>query len=139
MDPKLLKVILEDMKTYFLMNNNENYKARLREAYDYIKAQGIVSAEQFGETEGLKIGAFTYGEMTIFDRLQDKAYESFLYDAIRIKDRYTEYAKNSTYGDQLASWGTLGSTPYREQMISSVPMVEGLTPDEQRRHWGGQG
>ena len=135
MDPILCNTILEDMKTYFLMSNNENYKARLREAYDYIKAEGITTVEEFTARKGLKVGAFTYGEITIFDRLQDKTYESFLYDAIKIKDRYTEYAENPTYGDQLASWGTLGSTPYREQMIASVPLVEGLTPEESKRKW----
>ena len=139
MDPKLLEVILEDMKTYFLMNNNENYKARLREAYDYVKAQGITTVEDFTSRQGLSVGAFTYGEITIFDRLQDNEYQAFLYEAISTKEKYKEYAGDSTYGDQLASWGKLGNTPFREQMIKDGTIVEGLTPDEQRRHWGGQG
>ena len=72
MDPELCRVILEDMKTYFLISTNENYKTRLKEAYDYVKNLGDI------EKAGKMIGAFTEGELTIFDRIQDESYKKFL-------------------------------------------------------------
>ena len=130
MDPELCRVILEDMKTYFLISTNENYKTRLKEAYDYVKNLGDI------EKAGKMIGAFTEGELTIFDRIQDESYKKFLQDALSTKERYQEAASNKQYGDQLASWGKLGETPFRKQMINNGDIVEGLKPEEQQRHFG---
>ena len=56
------------------MDKNDNYKNRLEEAYNYLKEVGVTSLEDFLNRKGLKDAAFTYDEITIFDRINDKKF-----------------------------------------------------------------
>ena len=116
MNKEFAKTVLSDVKTAYLLWENENYKNRLREAYNYLKAEGINSLEDFNNREGLKVGAFTYEEMTIFDRIDnDREYLMMLLSTFHICSELQtqKNAKNPTYGDELASWGTLNNTQSR--------------------------
>lgn len=128
------KTVQRDIKIYTLIKMNENYKSRLKEAYDYIKNVGVESSEDFTTREGLKVGAFTYDEITIFDRIKDEEYLKFLEDVLYALKEGIEYSKNEKLGDELASWGTLGDTPYREDLIKKGMIIEGLTSDERKKH-----
>lgn len=136
MDAKFLNYIARDFTTYTILTKNQNYKDRLLEAYNYIKAEGVTSVEDFTTRKGLKVGAFEYDEITIFDRLSDKEYEKLLNDTLSQFEIRKDYLTTPDIGDQLASWGTLGNTPYRESFIRKGLIVEGLTPEEQQRHFG---
>lgn len=108
MDKGMVRTVLSDIKTAYLVYNNPNYSERLREAYDYIKAQGITSLKDFESREGLSIGAFTYDEITIFDRIDnDNEYLNMLLMAFSGMAEYNARAGNPTYGDELARWGNL--------------------------------
>ena len=47
MNKEIARTILSDVKAAYFLWKNENYKKRLREAYDYIKAEGVNSLEEF--------------------------------------------------------------------------------------------
>ena len=131
MEIKDVKCVINDIRTIYILYNNENYRNRLQEAYDYIKSERIESIDDFTKREGLKIGAFTYDEITIFDRLKNKEYEQVMRTAFSTVNNLTkENAIDSTYGDKLASWGTLGYTPYRQKLIDEGLIISGLTPEE---------
>lgn len=137
MEVKEAETIVSDLETYTVMVQNENYSERLKEAYDYIKSVGVKDLEDFRTREGLLVGAFTYDEITIFDRLQDENYRSVI---ARASSKLTgqslqDKINNPNLGDNLASWGKLGYTPNREKLISEGMIVEGLTPEEQARHF----
>ena len=133
----MLDRFIQDVKTYNILIRNENYKARLLEAYNYLKNEGVKSVEDFTTREGLLVGAFTYDEITIFDRVADREYAKKLtesYDTIS-KD-VQAYVNNPRIGDELASWGRLGETPDRAKLIAEGYILEGLTEEEAHRHFG---
>ena len=133
----MLDRFIQDVKTYNVMIRNENYKARLVEAYNYLRQEGIRSLEDFNSRDDLLVGAFTYEEMTIFDRLGDGEYAKKLITAYDVITEQTQaYIKNPNIGDELASWGRLGETPNRENLISQGFILEGLTEDGAKRHFG---
>lgn len=135
MEKNELETLLIDIRTYEIMTHNENYYNRLKEAYLYLKSEGILNYEDFSNRKGLKIGAFTYFEMTIFDRLKNEEYKKIVSSAwSKITNHTQEYIKDSTIGDQLASWGTLGKTPYREEMIQNGTIIYGLTEEEKNKY-----
>ena len=126
-----------DKVTFFGLKNNENYALRLNEAYNYIKSFGISSYADFEKKEGLKIGAFTYEEITIFDRIADPKYRDSLMGPVDENDpRVMALKGNPNYGDSLASWGTLGETPYRQKLIDDGFIVDGMTKEESNKHFG---
>ena len=128
------KQVIKDIRTFYIMSANENYKDRLFEAYEYLKSEGVQSLEDFQTRKGLKVGAFEYTEITIFDRIKDEEYKNVLRDGFySLTSGLDEIVNDKTYGDQLASWGTLGNTPYREQMINAGVIIEGLTPEEKAK------
>ena len=111
-----VKQVLEDAKTFMLIGINENYKERLYEAYLVLKKSNIKTYEEF-ETSSLGIGAFTYNQITIFDRIKDEKYYAALSSHV-IEIKGLSNLPND-YGDRLASWGTIGDTPYRETLIKN--------------------
>ena len=118
-----LENVLKDLKTYKLMQKNTNYKNRLFEAYRALKNNGIKNKKEYMNKE-VGIGAFTYTELTIFDRLKkDEDYRDLLEAYSLELDSIEDYAED--YGDQLASWGTIGKTPYKEKYIE-----EGLIEED---------
>ena len=42
-----VKQVISDIRTYSIMSKNENYKARLFEAYEYLKRENVNSLEEF--------------------------------------------------------------------------------------------
>ena len=113
-----------------------NYYERLNEAYLEIKRLNIKDYSDFSTREDLKIGAFTYSEITIFDRIRSSEYEKMLVEAWGELHNHTEeYRNQPDIGDRLASWGTLGSTPYRQDLIDEGYIVNGLTKEEANRHF----
>ncbi|MBR5662520.1 MAG: hypothetical protein IKX00_02570 [Bacilli bacterium] len=128
------KQLIKDIRTFYIMTRNDNYKDRLLEAYKYLKEVGVTSLEDFKTRKGLKIGAFEYDEITIFDRIQDEEYKNIISNGYYEISSIEDIVNDKTYGDQLASWGTLGYTPYREKMINDGVIIEGLTPEEKQRH-----
>lgn len=136
MDNNLAKLVIKDIRTYSILSRNENYKERLREAYDYTKSIGVTSVEEFTTRQDIKVGAFEYDEITIFDRIVDPEYTKLLASALfNINNSREAYIDNPRIGDELASWGTLGYTPYREQLILSGCITVGLTEEEKNRHY----
>ena len=128
--------VVRDVETYSVMSQNENYSERLKEAYDYIKSVGIKDVEDFKTREGLLVGAFSWDEITIFDRLQNPEYmEAIRHGSISMTSKsFQDKINNPTLGDDLASWGKLGNTPKRDELIQKGVIVEGLTPEEHMRH-----
>ncbi len=128
--------VVRDVETYSVMSQNENYSERLKEAYDYIKSVGIKDVEDFKTREGLLVGAFSWDEITIFDRLQNPEYmEAIRHGSISMTSKsFQDKINNPTLGDDLASWGKLGNTPKRDELIQKGFIVEGLTPEEHMRH-----
>lgn len=114
MDLDFVRLILKDAKTYKLLNINKNYCERLYEAYLTLKENNISNLEEF-DNSNIGIGAFRYDEITIFDRLKDENYASALEAHKQDIKGMEELPKD--YGDRLASWGTVGKTPYREDLI----------------------
>jgi len=131
------KTFISDIRTYRIMSGNENYAERLKEAYLELKRLNVNDFEDFSTREDLKVGAFTYQEITVFDRIGSKEYQEVLNDAwFDIHNQTEEYRNNPNIGDQLASWGTLGKTPYREQLIEDGHIIIGLTQEESDQHFG---
>ena len=128
--------VVRDVETYSVMSQNENYSERLKEAYDYIKSVGIKDVGDFKTREGLLVGAFSWDEITIFDRLQNPEYmEAIRHGSILMTSKsFQDKINNPTLGDDLASWGKLGNTPKRGELIQKGFIVEGLTPEEHMRH-----
>ncbi len=133
------KTVIKDIRTYHIMMSNQNYYDRLLEAYNAIRFAGISSLEEFTSKDNVvPVGAFTYYEITIFDRIKDEEYKRALESAwYEIQSRTQEYIDDPEIGDRLASWGKLGNTPFRDDLISKGYIVEGLTPEETERHFGG--
>lgn len=114
-----VKTIISDISTIHLIHGNPNYAKRLYEAYKYLKSNNINSLKDFKSSDNLKIGAFTYEEITIFDRIKDEEYAAIISSGFgQIKSHIDAYKDNPNIGDLLASWGTLGSTPYREELFN---------------------
>ena len=129
---KDIDLILCDAVTYAKIRENENYKERLLEAYYTLKGNGVNSLEKF-ESSNIGIGAFTYTEITIFDRLNDEEYARAL-SAFKIKlDELKNMPKD--LGDRLASFGTVGKTPYRDAYIQRGFVTEGLTDEEKNKFY----
>ena len=128
------KTVISDIRTYNILTRNKNYKERLFEAYEYIKERDFDTYEKFSTATDNKVGAFTYTEITIFDRLEDKEYRDVIATAPFLMDDITKKAiDNPQYGDTLASWGTLGSTPFRQKLIDRGDIIHGLTDQEVQR------
>lgn len=109
-----INTFLRDMRTYRILRSNNNYRERLLEAYNELKRRGINSLEEFALSQDLIIGAFGYDEITIFDRIARSEYIELLTGAWDDLHNLTEeYINDPHIGDKLASWGTLGETPYR--------------------------
>ena len=132
------KVVIKDIRTYAIMSQNQNYYDRLLEAYNAIKEAGINTLEQFMSKENtVPLGAFTYYEITIFDRIKDEDYKRSISDAWHEINNHTEeYINDENIGDRLASWGRLGNTPYRDEMIADGLITVGLTEEESAKHFG---
>ena len=129
--------LVADLWTYYGIQRNQNYSDELRDAYDEVKENGITSLEEFLKAKHLKIGRFGYDEITIFDRLEEDEYLKLLSDAISdFSNRVKAYNTKPDYGDELASWGTLGNTPKRAELIKQGYITNGLTDEEQKRHFG---
>ena len=125
------KVIISDIRTFQLMSNNKNYLDRLYEAYRYIKKEKITTEEKFEYVEERLVGAFTYQEITIFDRLKNEEYKKILEDSWKTIHHGIEMCiEDKEYGDFLASHGRLGYTPKREELIKNGIYVYGLTEEE---------
>lgn len=128
--------IISDIRTFNILKNNDNYRERLHEAYTYLKSEGINSLEDFLSRKGLLIGAFTYDEITIFDRIKDESYYHSLETSLgTINNQMNEYVNDPHIGDRLASFGKLGKTPYREELIRNGYVVDGLTKEEANKHY----
>ena len=127
-----VKTVVSDIRTAYILSKNNNYKERLYEAYEYLKQENVESLEDFESRKGLKIGAFTYYEVTIFDRLKDEEYKKIITNAFHNVNNI-ECVNNPSYGDDLASWGTLGYTPKRDYLIKEGYITHGLTEEEMNK------
>lgn len=125
-------LILNDAITYIKMQKSESYKRRLNEAYMILKQKGINGYEEF-EKSNTGIGAFTYTEITIFDRIKNEDYYRALSSFYLEVGTAIETKEN--LGDMLASYGTVGETPYREGLIRKGYIVEGLTEEEKNKFY----
>ena len=131
-----IKQVISDIRTYSIMSKNKNYRERLYEAYEYLKRENVNSLEDFRKREDLLVGAFTYDEITIFDRIKDPNYLKEIASAIfNINNHREEYINNPNIGDELASFGKLGSTPKRDELIEKGFIINGLTSEEARKHF----
>jgi len=66
----------------------------------------------------MKCGAFSYYEISIFDRIADSEYVKKLsHTWASLHNQTEEYINDPQIGDKLASWGTLGETPFRQEYI----------------------
>ena len=132
-----LELFVKDLRTYQILSHNNNYRERLLEAYYDIKVNGINNVEMFiSPNNPSKVGAFTFDEITIFDRIKDEKYLSFLETAwFDIHNETESYIKDQSIGDKLASWGTLGNTPYRDEYIEKGLITHGLTEEETNRRF----
>ena len=125
------KIIISDIRTFQLITNNKNYQDRLFEAYRYIKKEKLTTEEKFEYTEERLVGAFSYQEITIFDRLKNEEYKKILEDSWEtIHHGLDIFIEDKEYGDYLASHGKLGYTPKREELIKSGIYVYALTEEE---------
>jgi hypothetical protein len=133
------KTVIKDIRTYHIMMSNQNYYDRLLEAYNDIKNAGIKNLAEFtSKYNRVPVGAFTYYEITIFDRIKDEEYKRAIESAwFAIQNHSREYVEDPVIGDRLASWGRLGNTPFREELISKGYILEGLTEEEANKHFGG--
>lgn len=120
------------------MYQNQNYYDRLLEAYNAIKEAGINTLEQFMTKENIfPLEAFTYYEITIFDRIKDEEYKRSINDAwFEINNHTQEYINDKYIDNRLASWGKLGNTPYRDEMILKGLITVGLTEEESAKYFG---
>ncbi len=114
MDSYINITVLKDIVTFIKIQQNENYKERLIEAYYELQNYNINSAKEL-ENSNTGIGAFTYAELTIFDRLADEEYYRIISSFIIELNSALNIPED--YGDILASYGTIGDTPYREEYI----------------------
>ena len=131
-----VKQIISDIRTYTIMTQNENYYERLLEAYQYIQKMGLDNLEKFKTAKDNQVGAFTFDEITIFERLKNNQYKEIIASALfDINNSLEESINNSHLGDDLASWGTLGYTPKREELIQKGNIIEGLTKEETSKHY----
>ena len=121
------KQLLQDAKNYIMICENDNYKDRLLEAYYLLKKNNINDSETFNNSN-LGIGAFSYFDIMIFDRISDENYKAML-SAFRLEIMSIPNLSDD-YGDKLASYGTIGKTPYREKYIKDGLITEGLTEEE---------
>ena len=115
-----MELFLKDLRTYQIMMSNQNYYDRLLEAYQEMKSCGISTLEEFTSPNNhMRCGAFTYYEISIFDRISTQEYAMKLSMAWEELHNHTqEYINDPQIGDKLASWGTLGETPFREEYIN---------------------
>ena len=120
MDNNFINTFVSDIKTCMIISSNQNYSERLKEAYDHIKDIGIKDYDDFKSREDVLVGAFTYNEITVFDRLKDENYKELLREAVVKLDRHNiqDLIDNKTLGDERASWGRLGYIPFRERYIA---------------------
>ena len=100
------RIVISDIKTYYIMSNNQNYMDRLFEAYEYIKKEKINTYQKFITSDNFIVGLFDYYEITIFDRLKNEEYKQLIKDSWKTihKDTNT-YIENPTIGDELANYG----------------------------------
>lgn len=125
-------IVIKDIRTIQLMERNENYRERLYEAYVFLKRKQ--NGELTEQESKLSIGAFNQYEITIFDRISDKDYlNAISIGLFTITNRLEEWIKNKHIGDDLASWGTLGSTPKRDELIDKGYIVFGITEEDRKR------
>lgn len=115
-----IDLILSDAVTYIKIRKNENYKERLLDCYYTLKKSNINAQEEF-EKSNLDLGAFTYEEITIFDRLKDENYSRAL--ASYYIEIGSTYDLPKDYGDRLASWGKVKSTPHKEKYIKTYNKI----------------
>ena len=125
------KIVISDIKTYHIMVNNKNYGDRLFEAYQYIKKEKINTLQKFENIDDNLVGLFSYYEITIFDRLKDEEYCNLIKESwSKIHTETEEYIKNPNIGDDLASYGRLGYTPRRIELIKKGFIMSNLTEEE---------
>lgn len=126
------KIVISDIKTYQIMSNNKNYADRLFEAYQYVKSKKLNTLQKFMEYPDNLVGLFSYQEITIFDRLKDEEYSQIIKESWQTIHRdIDDYIKEPNIGDTLASYGRLGYTPKRVELISKGYIFTNLTDEEQ--------
>ena len=100
------QIVISDIKTYYIMSNNQNYMDRLFEAYEYIKNKKINTYQKFLLSGNFVAGLFDYYEITIFDRLKNEEYKQLIKKSWQFIHKDTDtYVKNPTIGDELAGYG----------------------------------
>lgn len=125
-------IVIQDIRTIQLMERNENYRERLYEAYVFLKRKQ--NGELTEQESKASIGAFNHHELTIFDRISDKEYLTAISMGLStITNGLEEWVNNKHIGDDLASWGTLGSTPKRDELIDKGHIIFGITEEDRNR------
>ena len=100
------RIVISDIKTYYIMSNNQNYMDRLFEAYEYIKKERINTYQKFITSESFIVGLFDYYEITIFDRIKNEEYKQLIKDSWEIIHKDTDrYIDNPNIGDELLGYG----------------------------------
>ena len=125
------KIVISDIKTYYIMSNNQNYFDRLFEAYKYIKKEKLNTYQKFITSDNNIVGLFSYEEITIFDRLKNSRYSELIKCSWSELHRDIEESiGNPSLGDDLASYGRLGYIPKRREYIEKGFIVNSLTDEE---------
>lgn len=118
-----LKDFVKDIETQIKVNNNSNYKERLLESYQVIKYD-LKDKETF-EKSNVKIGAYTYQELTFFERMNNEKYAQLITSsAWDMISAYKTSISTPDLGDKLSSFGNIGKTPYREEYIKNGYIIE---------------
>ena len=111
-DKNMANQLIKDIRLAKIVNENENYNARLYEAYLRVKELNITSKEEFlARKKESGIGTFYFEEIMYYDRIQDYDYKKLVttgWDTIH--DLTEAIIKAPDIGDRLASYGTLGKT-----------------------------
>ena len=104
---EIVRTLIWDLRTHTMVYANKNYGEKLKEAYAKLKASGITTEEEFTNSSGLEIGAFTYYELTYLERIKNPEYLFLLNDGINSIRVGAQIAKeNPNLGDELTNFSS---------------------------------
>ena len=111
-DKNMANQLIRDIRLAKIVKENENYNARLYEAYLRVKELNINTKDEFtARKKESGIGTFSFEEIMFYDRILDLDYKKLVttgWDTIH--DLTEAIIKTPDIGDRLASYGTLGKT-----------------------------
>ena len=122
------------IRVAIMIRQNENYNLRLHEAYQIFIDNNIESYSMFLDNK-LGIGAFTYYELTFFDKINNPEYEKIVTNGmLEIMEGKNWAEKLEDLGDRLMNTNRVGYTSYRQATVDRSDLVQSLTNDEISEH-----